>query len=214
MSTQISSKITVLTFGILVISFLAAFYVVAWQEPSSAPPNGNVSVPLNTSNTGQSKAGGLILNTGGAVNGLVVDKGNLCLGTDCRSTWPVGGNVLVVNGSSCPSGYSAVMYYYQPNTCSSQLCWWSPQVGYFGCQPYSSCTTPSGWGLAISALYYDYFTNDWYPSYPNGAMRSLMAIPACQYSNISGNQSTGYTSQGTICYASTKTKTLCAINNP
>ena len=31
--------------------------------------------------TGQSKAGGLILNTGGAVNGLIVDKGSVGIGT-------------------------------------------------------------------------------------------------------------------------------------
>jgi len=34
MNKIISSKITALTFGVLVISFLAAFYVVAWQELS------------------------------------------------------------------------------------------------------------------------------------------------------------------------------------
>lgn len=49
--------------------------MVAWTEPSQAPPNGNTPSPLNVSSIGQAKSGGLILNTGGAVAGLIVDKG-------------------------------------------------------------------------------------------------------------------------------------------
>ncbi|OGZ23897.1 MAG: hypothetical protein A2896_03050 [Candidatus Nealsonbacteria bacterium RIFCSPLOWO2_01_FULL_43_32] len=75
MQKQVSPKIVALTFGILTIAFLAAFYVVAWQEPTQAPPGGNVAAPLNISNVGQSKEGGLILNTGGAEYGLIVDEG-------------------------------------------------------------------------------------------------------------------------------------------
>lgn len=129
MQKQISPKIVALTFGILTITFLAVFYVVAWQEPSQIPPAGNVAAPLNVSLTGQSKEGGLILNTGGAVNALVIDKGNLCFGaTDCRSSWPVTGVVITYkmtaqsykSGStyyaktvsySCPVGSSAVQTY-------------------------------------------------------------------------------------------------------
>ena len=65
MRKQISPKTIALTFGILVISFLAAFYVVAWQEPSEAPPLGNVSAPLNTGPTAQTKAGALAIAAGG-----------------------------------------------------------------------------------------------------------------------------------------------------
>lgn len=117
MPKQISPKIVALIFGVLVICFLAAFYVVAWQEPASAPPGGNVATPLNTSNIGQSKQGGLILNTGGALNGLIIDKGNLCLGTDCRSSWPAeGGGVIITYHMDAVSYQSGNTYYSQTKT--------------------------------------------------------------------------------------------------
>jgi len=81
MKKQISYKIVSLVFAVLVICFAIAFYAIGWTEPSEAPPGGNVDAPLNTSSVGQSKAGGLILNTGGAVNGLIVDQGNVGIGT-------------------------------------------------------------------------------------------------------------------------------------
>jgi len=49
-----------------------SYFVLAWTEPSQAPPGGNVLAPLNVGSAGQSKAGGLILNTGGAATGLIV----------------------------------------------------------------------------------------------------------------------------------------------
>ncbi|MDP3785148.1 MAG: hypothetical protein Q8R12_03705, partial [bacterium] len=90
---------------------LFALQLFAFQEPSSSPPLGNVPAPLNISSSGQSKSGGLILNTGGASYGLIVDQGNvgigtqsptqkldvagyirgatgLCIGSDCRTGWP------------------------------------------------------------------------------------------------------------------------------
>lgn len=48
-----------LIFGILVICFVIGFYIFAWTEPTSLPPGGNVSVPLNTSLSSQNKAGDL-----------------------------------------------------------------------------------------------------------------------------------------------------------
>jgi len=96
MKKQISPKIIALTFGILVISFLMAFYVVAWTEPTSAPPGDNVATPLNAGPAGQSKTGGLILNTGDATHdpaeyGLIVDQGQICLGENCISNWTEAG---------------------------------------------------------------------------------------------------------------------------
>jgi hypothetical protein len=54
--------------------------VFAWQGPTANPPNNNVPAPLNVSGNAQAKVGGLILNTGGAANGLIVDKGNVGIG--------------------------------------------------------------------------------------------------------------------------------------
>jgi len=43
------SKISSLSFGILVLGFLIGFYALAaWQEPTASPPGGNVSIPLTT----------------------------------------------------------------------------------------------------------------------------------------------------------------------
>jgi len=106
MPKQISSKITALTFGVLVVLFAVAFYVVAWQEPTQAPPGGNVAAPLNISNIGQSKAGGLILNTGGAPNGLIIQSGNVGIGTASPTQkLDVSGNI---KASNFPPGTCAV----------------------------------------------------------------------------------------------------------
>ena len=57
-----SPKVIALTFGVLIISFAIAFYVIAWQEPSQAPPGGNVATPINVGSTGQIKTGNLVVN--------------------------------------------------------------------------------------------------------------------------------------------------------
>ncbi|MDD5144631.1 MAG: hypothetical protein PHW72_00640 [Candidatus Pacebacteria bacterium] len=75
MGESIPSKAVALTFGVLVISFVAVFYVVAWNDPSANPPENNIATPLNSGPEGQEKEGGLILNTGGAEYGLIVDQG-------------------------------------------------------------------------------------------------------------------------------------------
>ena len=59
--------------GFQVYNFQQVEIAFAWTEPSTVPPAGNAAAPLNVSSQGQSKAGGLILNTGGAAIGLIVD---------------------------------------------------------------------------------------------------------------------------------------------
>jgi hypothetical protein len=87
--------------GVLLMSFLVGYFVFAWVEPGESPPYGNVPAPLNVSNTGQSKGAGLILNTGGALYGLIVQNGNVGIGT----TEP--GYLLHVDGS-----VAATAFYY------------------------------------------------------------------------------------------------------
>ena len=80
MKRLIPSPSTILSFtlgGLLLGSHL----VFGFTEPAQLPGGGNVLPPLDTSATGQSKAGGLILNTGGASTGLIVDKGSVGIGT-------------------------------------------------------------------------------------------------------------------------------------
>jgi len=103
--------------NIIFISFFILTIVLAWTEPISSPPGGNVSAPLNVGPTGQIKSGGLILNTGGAQIGLIVATGSVgigtttpqgkldvvggfvrsdtgfCIGTSCITSWPGGGGV-------------------------------------------------------------------------------------------------------------------------
>ena len=81
--TQISQKIVSIVFSVLVVCFGIGFYVFAWTEPPAPPPGGNVAVPLNVGPIGQTKLGGLILNTSAvpAENGLIVAQGNVGIGT-------------------------------------------------------------------------------------------------------------------------------------
>jgi hypothetical protein len=81
--------IIITTGGILGISlsvFFLTFVVLAWTGPQHTPPTcteGEVGcdVPLHTGVTAQSKSGGLLLNTGGATSGLIVENGNVGIGT-------------------------------------------------------------------------------------------------------------------------------------
>ncbi|MFH1182796.1 MAG: hypothetical protein V1690_00860 [Candidatus Moraniibacteriota bacterium] len=68
-----SYLLVVLALGIVV--GVTIKYVTAWVEPDAMPPGGNIAAPLNTSNIGQVKVGGLTLNIGGSTYGLIVDKG-------------------------------------------------------------------------------------------------------------------------------------------
>jgi len=74
--------------SILAVFFLAVSLAYAWTEPSVAPPNGNISAPLNVSSNIQTKAGQLKINTADpdVTYGLVVGI-------------PAGGNAIKSNGN-------------------------------------------------------------------------------------------------------------------
>jgi hypothetical protein len=82
------SKTIPLCFGVFIMSVLVGYLVLAWTEPSQAPPGGNVYAPINVGADAQYKIGGLILNTGGGDPALIVVG---------EKTNPVGG--------ACPAGY-------------------------------------------------------------------------------------------------------------
>ena len=69
------------TIALSVIALFLVSVAYAWTEPDQPPPNGNVSPPLTTSIDGQTKDGGLLLNHGGAGLGLIVEYGNVGIGT-------------------------------------------------------------------------------------------------------------------------------------
>ncbi|MDP3057055.1 MAG: hypothetical protein Q8N37_00855, partial [bacterium] len=105
--------------SVLAISLSLSYFVLAWTEPTVAPPSGNVATPLNVGATGQTKSGGLWLNTSGAANGLIVDKGNVGIGTNAPGAKldVVGGNVRSVGTILVPQSLEPVspvegqMYY-------------------------------------------------------------------------------------------------------
>ncbi|MDD5144634.1 MAG: hypothetical protein PHW72_00655 [Candidatus Pacebacteria bacterium] len=180
MKETFSPKTIALSFGVLVILFSISFYVVAWQEPSQEPSEGNVSTPLNVSLTGQTKegwlatlksffigsqpsevekgtegilrtTGGVILNTGGAENALIIGEGNVGIGTiDPGAKLEVGGQVKITGGDP---GQGKVL-----TSDTSGLGSW--QAGAFGgsslviygyysvCGDYHVSPCPSGWTQA------------------------------------------------------------------
>jgi len=67
----------------LIALFLVGSLVVAWEGPTKEPPEGNVPPPLNVSNTGQSKGGGLILNSSEDADvGLIVSGKEFAIEAD------------------------------------------------------------------------------------------------------------------------------------
>jgi len=96
------SKLVSLIFGVLVICFLAGFYIhAAWTEPSQSPPDGNVYPPVNVGPDAQAKSAGLILNNAENEIGLIVkgateDKGKVGIGgTPGTAKLYVNGNIGV-----------------------------------------------------------------------------------------------------------------------
>jgi len=72
-----------LIISVLAMSLSLSYVVLAapWAGPTAAPPGNNTDIPLNVGDISQVKGGGLILNTGGAPNGLSVANGKVGIGT-------------------------------------------------------------------------------------------------------------------------------------
>lgn len=93
-------KSTTLQIISLIGVFLLAQVVFGFAEPVQAPPNGNAPAPLNVGSSIQSKTGGLILNTGGAAYGLIVQLGNMGIGVaNPTAKLEVAGQVKITGGS-------------------------------------------------------------------------------------------------------------------
>ena len=99
MTSRILSQIALVTGVLLFSTGLQTF--AAFTAPATAPPGADAYAPLHTGSDAQSKVGGLLLNTGGALNGLLVQFGNVGIGT----TSP--GNKLEVAGTVKASGYKS-----------------------------------------------------------------------------------------------------------
>ncbi len=98
---------TFLQFFVAGLALLSAGAVLAWTGPLSAPPactsgNPGCDAPLNVSGNAQAKTGGLLLNTGGATNALIIPSGNVGIGTVSPQT------LLSVNGVSNTNPFEVV----------------------------------------------------------------------------------------------------------
>ena len=93
------------------VALIAALFIggsvfaASFAQPTQSPPNGNVEVPINASATDQAKAGNF---AAGALYGAWVQGGSgLCIGSDCRTAWPDGGdfsttcsiNSMIIHGT-------------------------------------------------------------------------------------------------------------------
>jgi len=149
MHQKVSPRIVSLTFGILVICFVVAFYVVAWQEPSQAPPEGNVPTPLNVGSVHQTKEGDLsigeadIKGDGSISTNLNADKLDDYHAADLLATveevyTECKAKCVSSNTISCDSGWTKVAW-----------------VGGTGCQSQSFGIRPQ-WGGEWAFSHYQY----------------------------------------------------------
>ncbi|MFA5925969.1 MAG: hypothetical protein WC831_03455 [Parcubacteria group bacterium] len=89
--------------SVIVIGIALGFaiqFVKAWTEPSATPPNGNLGAPINTGAQNQTKSGGITASTLSATT--VTGTTQLCIGTDCRTSWPSGSSTTTTATTTTP----------------------------------------------------------------------------------------------------------------
>ena len=139
--------------------------VLAWQEPTQAPPGGNVPAPLNVGNTAQVKEGNLVLNSKGNYEaGLTVNRnfyvlqGNVGIGTTTPAyELDVKGSInaekIYVNGTGLIGSkggafYAQVSCVGYSSTKRLEFYFWRSGENYLGIQ-YESRGTGIGTGTKI-----------------------------------------------------------------
>ena len=77
-----TSKVLILSIAVLTV---LGYAQAAWDAPSGAPSeSNNAPAPINVSDSSQIKSGNITAN--------VIGAGGFCLGTDCITEWPTGGD--------------------------------------------------------------------------------------------------------------------------
>jgi len=114
------------------IILVAGIAYAVWIEPTTAPPNGNVGAPINTSSTAQTKAGGFTAETLTAAT--VTGTTQFCLGASCITAWPSGGTAPAPDPGpyllycyDLNDGYGVATYCcYSDGTCAcaAYQIWW------------------------------------------------------------------------------------------
>src|SRR3989338_8629164 len=122
---------------------LLALQVVAFSEPTQTPPGGNVPAPINVGSAQQTKSGGLTVGSLASLGSafLATNSGNVCIGGDCRTSWP-------------PDGFSQVEY----KTCEG-----SSSTNEVSCTAFCS----SGYTLVGGGCRGEQVSRDLYQSVPN-----------------------------------------------
>lgn len=59
--SKIKNQLLPLILSVLILSFLTAYWIFAWDEPDLDPPLGNIATPINTGSTAQTKSGALTI---------------------------------------------------------------------------------------------------------------------------------------------------------
>jgi len=95
--TEVSLIAKVALIAVLIMG--GAAFAANFTDPTQSPPNGNVEAPINVGSTAQAKAGNFGANAiaGQWVQGVT----GLCIGSDCRSAWPEGGDGGGTDLSTC-----------------------------------------------------------------------------------------------------------------
>jgi hypothetical protein len=75
------SKNIALIFSVLVVSAILSYAALAWIEPGSPAPAGNVAAPINTGNATQTKNGAL------TIAGNMRTNTGFCINSDCITSW-------------------------------------------------------------------------------------------------------------------------------
>jgi hypothetical protein len=100
-SKQLTYWLGVVAVGLAV--GLSVQFVIAWTEPSSGPPGGNVGAPVNTSNIGQTKYADLSIQTANNTYGLVHLNSNPT--TSILKTWIEANFAQIGTATASPLGF-------------------------------------------------------------------------------------------------------------
>ena len=149
MKTFISRTLLIST--VILLSSSVQVFAQTFTEPASAPPSNNAYAPLDTSSQGQAKAGGLDLNSSGAPNGLIVEQGNVGIGTPTPATTlnvigKVGAAAYCdVNGNNCTTslGTSGPISSYNDLPSGAVAGWCELPASGSGCGGGSLSTAPA-----------------------------------------------------------------------
>ena len=145
---MLSSKLASLIFSILILCFaVVSLSYAAWTAPTSAPPNDTTTPTFLNTGDGQIKQGGLLLgHASGVTNGLLVENGNVGIGTTSPATkLDVNGTARMTGfqlGTSATNGYvlttnaSGVGTWQAPSASGSSL--WTDQGTYIYPNNYNS----------------------------------------------------------------------------